>query len=119
MTDNLSKINIDYLLPECDKGWYNLINVGLSMLNKYDIQFTCIKEKFGGLRIYFNEIKELSDVDYDKVSNIIQYMEKLSYKTCEICGSPGSLNVKGNGYLKTLCDNHASEFNFSSVKNMK
>jgi hypothetical protein len=57
-----------------------------------------VKEKFGTLRFYVNESVST------EMSAYIQFAESMSGKTCEICGSPGT--VRNGGWLKTLCDNH-------------
>ena len=83
-------------------------------------RFSQIKEKFAGLRIYFDmyhdipdeELAKYDDEDYSKqydrywneVSNAINFTEFLSHKTCEICGKKGKVNR--NGWWKTLCPEH-------------
>jgi hypothetical protein len=54
-----------------------------------------VKEKFGGLRFYV-------DSATDKVFNLIDDAEELSFVTCEDCGEPG--HPRGGGWIKTLCD---------------
>lgn len=93
---------------ECDKGWYPLINELLDKIQKIvdrdnieDFEISQIKEKFGELRVYpyfgTDEIFDLID----------EYTEK-SVHTCEICGKSGETRMI-NGWLKTLCDEHAQE----------
>lgn len=83
-------------------------------------RFTQIKEKFAGLRIYFDmyddtsieELEKYDNEDYKKqfdrywseVSNAINFTEFLSHKTCEICGKKGKINR--SGWWKTLCPDH-------------
>lgn len=69
------------------------------------VQITQIKEKFGGLRIYGHEFT-------DYISGAVTLAEDMSYKLCEVCGSPGTLRT--GGWIRTLCDNHAEELNYSS-----
>ena len=59
-----------------------------------------VKEKFGGLRFY---------VDYadDVVYGMISMAESMSYRTCEVCGSPGTSN--SHGWITTLCETHRNE----------
>jgi len=59
------------------------------------VKFDQIKEKYGGLRIYFT-----GGDDY--VDDIISMAEEYSYKVCEVCGNSGKPN-KG-GWISTLCD---------------
>lgn len=53
-----------------------------------------VKEKFGGLRFYYNG-------GDDTVDGIIRMAEAWTGQTCETCGNPGTLG--GNGWLTTLC----------------
>jgi hypothetical protein len=59
-----------------------------------------VKEKFGGLRFYTNGYT-------DEVSAMISMAESMSYRTCEVCGSPGRSN--SYGWISTLCDTHRLE----------
>ena len=89
---------------ECGGGWYDLIDsIGkrLIELNLEDkVIAVQVKEKFGGLRFYYNGV-HLSDIEFDKVRSIIDKAEEESYSTCEVCGDKGE--VRGDGWLKTLC----------------
>jgi hypothetical protein len=106
---------------ECNIGWYDLLssvcwrisqhekNVSerIAVRNKYGtpndqsdldyfpVKFDQIKEKFGGLRIYYS-----GGDDY--VEGVISMAEEYSYKVCEVCGNAGKPN-KG-GWITTLCD---------------
>lgn len=57
-----------------------------------------VKEKFAGLRFYVNGAT-------NEIYNYINFAESMSYRTCEICGSPGKRYT--DGWHKTLCDIHA------------
>jgi hypothetical protein len=57
-----------------------------------------IKEKFGGLRIYY-------DGRSDYIDGLISMAECYSYKTCEACGKPGAKTNHG-GWMATLCEEH-------------
>lgn len=61
-----------------------------------------VKEKFGTLRFY---------VDYttDRVDNYIEFAERMSAKTCEVCGNPGTM--RSTRWLKVLCDEHYKQYN--------
>jgi hypothetical protein len=83
---------------ECNSGWYQLIKdliVDLIELG-WDKQICQVKEKFGGLRFYTNEV---SDEMYVRISKA----EYLSYQTCEVTGKPGQLRTD-LGWIETLCD---------------
>ena len=68
----------------------------LKELDEYHpVKFDQIKEKFGGLRIYFS-----GGDDY--VEGLVSMAESFSYKICEVCGDRGSPNE--GGWITTLCD---------------
>jgi hypothetical protein len=97
-----------------------------------EVRFSQIKEKFAGLRIYFDVVngaseEELSKFDeksYDKeyerfwkdVSSAVEFTEFLSHKTCEICGKKGK--VYRDGWWKTLCENHKGSRREISIDEM-
>lgn len=58
--------------------------------------FAQIKEKFGGLRVYWNNATE-------KLWVASQLAEDESFKTCEACGTVEDVATKGPGWIKTLC----------------
>jgi hypothetical protein len=92
----------------CDDGWYDLINSCCNTINHYlknhkqppAFHFTQIKEKFGGLRMYY----ECGD---PFIEGIIHFTESVSYKICEETGKPGKLYAKPTGWIKTLCRENA------------
>ena len=63
-----------------------------------------IKEKFAGLRFY------VSGSD-DRIDTLIEFAERMSRCTCEICGAPGTLD-NGSGWMKTKCKEHSTESGF-------
>ena len=64
-------------------------------------EFTQIKEKFGALRVYGYNID-------DEQQAIIDKYERLSAKTCEVCGKAGTMREK-NGWLMVRCEEHKEE----------
>ena len=56
-----------------------------------------VKEKFGGLRFYYN-----GGDDY--IRGIVDMAEEMSHVTCEECGSPGTSS--NEGWIRTLCEQH-------------
>ncbi len=89
----------------CGNGWYRLLDTLCSNIvnhMKYqppddhlnDVQAVQVKEKFGGLRFYY-------DGGDNVVRGLVDMTESMSYYTCEDCGNPGVLR-KG-GWLRTLC----------------
>lgn len=63
----------------------------------FQVKFDQIKEKYGGLRIYFS-----GGDDY--IDGLVSMAEAMSYKICEICGNKGKPNK--SGWITTLCEEH-------------
>lgn len=105
---------------ECNNGWYDLLSAVCWRIFQHEqniedrkrvfsdkpeqikeeseycsVKFDQIKEKFGGLRIYF-----AGGDDY--IEGIVSMAEEMSYKICEMCGNRGKPN-KG-GWITTLCE---------------
>ena len=56
-----------------------------------------VKEKFGGLRFYFNGGDSYID-------GVVDMAENMSYVTCEVCGNAGK--AENNGWVRTRCNEH-------------
>ena len=102
---------------ECSGGWDEILSSLCFMIaqherniegnNKYlisqnrepveyePVKFTQIKEKFGGLTIYY-------DGGNEYVRGLVGMAGCWSYNTCEKCGEKGSKRVKG--WITVLCD---------------
>lgn len=102
---------------ECNDGWKEILSSLCFMIaqherniegnNKYlisqnrepaeyePVKFTQIKEKFGGLTIYY-------DGGNEYVRGLIGMAGCWSYNTCEKCGEKGS--KRGKGWITVLCD---------------
>jgi len=65
-----------------------------------DVVVAQIKEKFGGLRFYY-------DGGDDVVDGMVRMAESWAGQTCEECGKPGK--SRNGGWIKTLCDEHEAE----------
>ena len=63
----------------------------------FPVKFDQIKEKFGGLRIYYS-----GGDDY--IDGAISMAEEISYKICEVCGNTGRPNK--HGWISTRCEAH-------------
>jgi len=89
-------------------GWYNIIDTLCGQIQWHiehnldkdedpeavNVEATQVKEKFGGLRFYYNG-------GNDFISGLVYMAESMSEKTCEECGSPGTQNERG--WILTLC----------------
>ena len=111
MTDYLDKLERDfgYMLTHTSgyvcPGWMKLIQDMLGELDElhYDgigshPEFTDIKEKFGRLRVYGNDIS-------DETQEIIDRYAALSADTCMTCGKAGTMREK-NRWLYVACEEH-------------
>ena len=63
----------------------------------FPVKFDQIKEKYGGLRIYFSGGDEY-------IEGLVSMAEAMSYKICEICGNKGEANK--HGWIATRCEAH-------------
>ncbi len=111
------------LFCECDDGWYEIINSlcrniqhtidwnnATGEFSKYSpkedlieqVIASQIKEKFGGLRFYYDGGYK-SEALLGDILGMVAMAEAISLKVCETCGSPGKLK-KLNGWYKTCCD---------------
>lgn len=59
-----------------------------------------IKEKFGGLRFYY-------DGGDDMIDGMVRMAESWAGHSCEECGKPGK--SRSGGWIRTLCDEHEAE----------
>lgn len=94
---------------QCDEGWKNLIELALyEMVRNSDekdipyFQVTQVKEKFGGLRIYYNTRVDTPKETRGIIHGVISTLEDISYKTCEMCGRPGT--IRKTKWIRVLCE---------------
>ena len=83
-----------------------------------DFEIIDAKEKYGALRIYWiwkereyteHEIKKLS-ILYDYVADVIYKYEKISMRTCILCGKYGDMKY----YAPTLCEECYKRYKWTS-----
>lgn len=97
---------------ECNDGWFQLL---YSLSGKIDTIFRSsklseenypevvqVKEKFGGLRFY---VENIHPSIRDEINRVIDIFENHSVETCELCGRNGSLR-NDRRWIKTLCEEH-------------
>ena len=94
----------------CGDGWFFLIYELMETLVEKNIKnffVHTIKEKFGGLRIYFGLINSEffesnnSCENYNKVREIVNFYEYISQDVCEKCGGYGE--IYPSYHLQSLC----------------
>lgn len=101
-------------------GWFNIINhlsINIQSHMKWKnknsevvppVVVQQIKEKFGGLRYYF-------DGGDDYIHGLVSMAESMAGITCEECGSPGK--SRNGGWIRTLCDKHEEEYQIRRKQN--
>ena len=87
-------------------GWLSLLEETLEQIDhalkprerkgSKRFQIGQIKEKFGGLRLYY-------DYGNSRVDAIVRSAEDKSFTLCEACGSPGTLRERC-GWYHTYCE---------------
>ena len=93
----------------CDKGWYKLIIDTHKKLKYIDPNYEIhqIKEKFGGLRYYYQSSFPYYSMQDQIMEAIVNAAEDVASETCEICGvydykARVQTRVRNHWY-KTLC----------------
>jgi hypothetical protein len=96
----------------CGEGWWPILtNLCANIQHHLDwknkssevvpqVTVEQIKEKFGGLRFYYQG-------GDDTIRGMVTIAEAWAGNTCETCGSPGTSG--GKGWIKTLCPTHRAE----------
>ena len=89
--------------------WQNKTRAKLLEDNQYDhkipdevaqVAVRQIKEKFGGLRFYY-------DGGDDTIDGMVRMAEAWANKSCETCGAPATKQT--TGWIKNVCDKHFNE----------
>jgi hypothetical protein len=95
------------------KGWWPIIEVLCANIQQHidwanrkeqvvpQVVVAQIKEKFGGLRFYY-------DGGDEQVHGMVRIAEAWANHTCETCGERGK--QRGGGWIRTLCDTHEAEY---------
>lgn len=88
-------------------GWNDLVREFLTKAKMIDpdLKVLQIKEKFGGIRIYYGVNVE---VNTEEIRKLCRDAEDKSYLTCEFCGKPGEL--RDTDWQKTACDLHYQKY---------
>ncbi len=90
--------DLEQALASVGPGWADIVRAGFQACEDSNATVAQVKEKFGGLRIYF-------DGGDEHLWDLMGALEKKSYKTCEECGERGK--PRSGGWVKTLCEEHA------------
>lgn len=93
------------------KGWDDIIIELDEQIAEIDPDYQLLqsKQKFGGLRYYINNSRELSDEERYKIRELIADAEQRSRETCEWCGQPGEERTRVTGWIYTSCEEHTHD----------
>jgi hypothetical protein len=90
-----------------NRGWYPIIVELDRRLAELDEDYTLcqVKEKFGGLRYYFEPSAAASADTHTAMREAVAEAESMAERTCEECGADGAvLRDDDHRYWQTLCD---------------
>ena len=98
-----------YKSVDVDEGWYQIVVDCDNLLTEIDpnYQIAQIKQKFGGLRYYFQPSDVNNGELYVKMNAVVLAYEKIASITCEATGKPGVLMKSKGGWVKTLDPEYA------------
>jgi len=109
----------EYLFDSCGDGWKEIIRNTDEKLKYIDPDYTIaqIKEKFGGLRYYFDSSLEYGSIAHEIMDDIVRAAEYEASRTCELCGankSSDKVEVRLHkywyfGYCQPCADKHIAE----------
>lgn len=87
---------------ECGGGWDELIDKCVDRMLKADptVTFLQIKEKFGGLRVYYSHSGNAANLLDDYIADA----EDEADRTCMTCGSTDMVSKQYQGWVRTICD---------------
>lgn len=105
---------------EVNDGWYDIISTVCWMIKQHEdsivwqtewkqktepeyqsdyfpVKFDQIKEKYGGLRVYFSGGDQY-------IEGLVSMAEAMSYHICDVCGNKGEANK--DGWISVRCEAH-------------
>ncbi len=91
----------------CDRGWYPIIIDTDQRLAELDPVYVVhqVKEKFGGLRYYYQQSGMVSDDVERQMDEVVQEAEARAAKTCERCGTEIHVELRQDLFrILTLCE---------------
>jgi len=104
---------------ECGEGWKKIVDRTHEKL-KYidpDYKIAQIKEKFGGLRYYYDQTVDYGSTASQIMEDIVRAAEHEASRTCELCGTSKSsdkveIRVHNHwyfGYCQSCTDKRIAE----------
>jgi hypothetical protein len=86
-------------------GWQPILEGLLRSLEGLSVTVTLVREKFGGMDAKIYPAGRWIGDDIVRVGQLKAPAVEAALRTCEACGSPGTLRRNGRG--RTRCDAHA------------
>lgn len=89
---------------DCGPGWSDIVEAVCELIDQEGVtlyQFTQIKEKFAGLRMYWS-----GEDPAGRIDQLVEAAEEISFSVCERCGSGRAKVWNHRGYVYTACDEH-------------
>jgi len=85
------------------EGWHGLVLALDGELSAIDPDYAVhqVKEKYGGLRYYFQASAGTTESDRRRMDEVCDEYERRSYTVCELTGRPGRPVTRG-GWVRTL-----------------
>lgn len=124
MRDGLGDWRNAVLGGQVNPGWEPLVDTLYARITEVapEIVVDQVKEKFGGLRFYYDLPQEAAERTQDsfpitfgartvgeQVERLVSAAETASHWICEVCGKGGArTDTFGSGWLNTLCDEHGT-----------
>ena len=103
------------LYKECPVGWQSTVNKLEAVLLDEGVNIRQMKEKFGGLRVYWDWPEEWNDLEdetfHDKCEQIeclIDIADWVCQRTCMECGEKGTL--RNESCVNVLCEEHYNDW---------
>lgn len=93
----------------CRKGWFPLIDETCKAIQQSidddtssynQVELVQVKEKFGGLRMYYEGGNEATR---KMVNTLINNAEDTAEKTCEVCGATENMGRVTKDWIQNLC----------------
>ncbi len=90
------------------EGWYDIIRELDKQIAELYPEYVVnqVKEKFGGLRYYIDDIPDEVHADvYDFINEA--YMK--ANVSCDVCGAPGKIGNVSEWMIATRCEKHRTD----------
>jgi hypothetical protein len=86
-------------------GWQPIVKEAVAKIEQLGGRIVQIKEKFGGLRIYYVPTTDSSSI-WAQIDEIVTEAANRYDQICEKCGDAG-VRIDLKGWLKTRCKKHS------------